>query len=977
MSEPTLLEYARYFELTRNYTEDEILDGMQQLQSRAPYSQRREASQESNKRYLGLLDTFYKVAEQHLCLYHDGPLHVSQDVTRFLDSCRAVPAVARSQMLQNMLPRRKGAQGPKLSLPLLIIGGGDVDKDARSIRRGVDLQRAIQHMVYDGENTRKTAKPSVDLFAATPAEILEMAQEQVKKVLRAAGVEVTLTSLQILQEAMTSIMSRPSTHEAHLLMLPTKQLRAAPTPYCIAEDELDLRLNDDMMCNSSEPTVCDPDDVSAHVKQEPDLLTHLDNALTKEISILSPETDNKTMQSLMKKSTNHNFDDNTLDCHVDDLTARLSGRDEPLEPRSGHGFQQLVRPQSFGLPADAFLCDNVDVGTKQANPVSKNSFSEHQNQKIAMTNLVSVSCFLPQVNIGDLLGGLHCRLDVRAWNKAHAPPIPDLLPFEVPDMQDVLKEPMVTTSPFLDKIAAMAKKLPTSKDLLWKGERLRVFDKNERDIEDTTAEHYCIDGEEIDDTVKDVQLKAEQIGIKESSRHGCRIKLRQEEQLYANPFAQAKAECAISNKPLSPQNLPDAIKRENGLSAAMKTAPAPCPPLKESCKRPRHVAFTPMKRKGKPETETTEKRIKSALPTAQKQASHPNMAKMHQLDSRPWDSATDTLFSFLDLRGRQFKNPALSGSWRTTEIPGDPIQSTQDTLEDAPKSELNCADVPERAKLDSEAIKIFAWASLGSPRAIVVNNSLLQHKPLLILYLERTERELLRLIYRDLDMQGRRGPDIILNATSCLLITNAQALEQRQLPGQASETGLSAVHDDMVRLIQTYSQMIVLVHYIEAADSLLNPKLRSALATFTAFCQNPSQASSKTPAYVYPVWLPCRIAVSTTELVNAWVWRLIRQHGYGHRRGSEILPAAETLRQDETLWELFLREAGINPLAAQLILGLLKKAEGVRGAQYDQDLWSLRRFVAMSACERRQVFEQILEKDTIDRLSSLLQKQGI
>jgi len=87
---------------------------------------------------------------------------------------------------------------------------------------------------------------------------------------------------------------------------------------------------------------------------------------------------------------------------------------------------------------------------------------------------------------------------------------------------------------------------------------------------------------------------------------------------------------------------------------------------------------------------------------------------------------------------------------------------------------------------------------------------------------------------------------------------------------------------------------------------------------------------------------------------------------------------ADALLRDETLWEVFLRKAGINPLAAQLMLGLLKKAEGeVLQAYQNNDLWGLRRLVAMSEHERTEIFEGIVGRKTLDGLNSFLRRKVV
>lgn len=102
-----------------------------------------------------------------------------------------------------------------------------------------------------------------------------------------------------------------------------------------------------------------------------------------------------------------------------------------------------------------------------------------------------------------------------------------------------------------------------------------------------------------------------------------------------------------------------------------------------------------------------------------------------------------------------------------------------------------------------------------------------------------------------------------------------------------------------------------------------------------------------------------------------------------------------TLLPSETTWELCLRKAGLNPYAAQCVLGMLRKPaeeggekeEGKEGKAVDEashhrqpdrsrDLpaWGLGAFVQMSKTERIAMFAQALGRSAVERVSGLLDR---
>ena len=74
--------------------------------------------------------------------------------------------------------------------------------------------------------------------------------------------------------------------------------------------------------------------------------------------------------------------------------------------------------------------------------------------------------------------------------------------------------------------------------------------------------------------------------------------------------------------------------------------------------------------------------------------------------------------------------------------------------------------------------------------------------------------------------------------------------------------------------------------------------------------------------------------------------------------------------QDQTLWEHFLCKAGINPMAAQLVLGMLKKPPTLE--ESSRQRFGLAQLAAMSADDRERMFARLLGQKAMGRINEVL-----
>ncbi|OAL40522.1 hypothetical protein AYO20_00258 [Fonsecaea nubica] len=318
-------------------------------------------------------------------------------------------------------------------------------------------------------------------------------------------------------------------------------------------------------------------------------------------------------------------------------------------------------------------------------------------------------------------------------------------------------------------------------------------------------------------------------------------------------------------------------------------------------------------------------------------------------------SASHALEAFLDLRGAKFKRVAPPKHPSTDELADDPIQATQseggnhaileggqfsqpsEALAELSPSTIQVPSTPAEAAHTSGNDDPYSLLELKWSRAILVETATLQKCPSLFSFLETKGGNQLNMIYREMSRSDRStppsvSPDIILNPRAALIFTNMQALNQKSLPGQGIQAGQGMVQSRILGLTHDYTQLFILITMTGPEDSLLKSQI-DTMTTFTGFCANISSHHG----------LNVDLEFDTVNLIN-----------------------------EETLWERFLRMAGLNPMAAQVVLGGLRKA-GLPQTTFDQN-WGLRRFVKMHPDERMVMFADALGRRIVERVNAVLDK---
>ena len=193
--------------------------------------------------------------------------------------------------------------------------------------------------------------------------------------------------------------------------------------------------------------------------------------------------------------------------------------------------------------------------------------------------------------------------------------------------------------------------------------------------------------------------------------------------------------------------------------------------------------------------------------------------------------------------------------------------------------------------------------------------------------------------------------DMILSPGTGLIVTTVQKIKQRALPGKIAT---STIRERIRRATPRYERLIIIISYdpseIPAIDvgntmaSSFNDKDGEALAVFVAFCMAVDEDCQ-------PI-----IAAGTEEDLACWIVSAMIKYG--------INDPSVRLLQEETLWEVFLRRAGMNAFAAQVILNDLKLPDigpsDIQGQLGAKEGFGLSTFIRMSLAERLARFKNLL-----------------
>ncbi|KAK4034740.1 hypothetical protein C8A01DRAFT_38786 [Parachaetomium inaequale] len=234
---------------------------------------------------------------------------------------------------------------------------------------------------------------------------------------------------------------------------------------------------------------------------------------------------------------------------------------------------------------------------------------------------------------------------------------------------------------------------------------------------------------------------------------------------------------------------------------------------------------------------------------------------------------------------------------------------------------------------------------------------------------------------------GMRSPnldeaDLVVSPATGILLTTMIQLRQRALPSQLTTTSVGSNANananannatTFSRIVENvavrHERLVVLVSegnkHSETASPLAQADAR-ALAEFQGF----AAGLAATTADVQVVYVGGGV-----ETLARWVAAIVCE--YAAREVGAVAAGGgvrEMLLPVETFWEVFLRRAGMNVFAAQVVLGRLKVPDGrpaVGGG--DGQVFGLPLFVMMSRERRIELFAEVLGgRRVLDRVSDVI-----
>lgn len=200
-----------------------------------------------------------------------------------------------------------------------------------------------------------------------------------------------------------------------------------------------------------------------------------------------------------------------------------------------------------------------------------------------------------------------------------------------------------------------------------------------------------------------------------------------------------------------------------------------------------------------------------------------------------------------------------------------------------------------------------------------------------------------RLIYRDYDPKSQPEADIIISPKTGILLTSAQPLTQKYLPGSKGSRQ-DIVSPIMERIYLTAPRYETVYIFICVLSAKADKHLQDAVSSLASFCDSLSEDTTVIPM----------IVSGADGAVTGWVEYL------SHTELSPLLPVIQSLAKSQTQGEITLSEYGLNPFAACLVLGM--------GT-------TLEIFIQMGASQRLCRFGDLLGERVLRRVGAAIERR--
>ena len=386
-----------------------------------------------------------------------------------------------------------------------------------------------------------------------------------------------------------------------------------------------------------------------------------------------------------------------------------------------------------------------------------------------------------------------------------------------------------------------------------------------------------------------------------------------------------------------------------------------------------------------------------------------------------------SLASFMETRGITPKSKETGNSpYFSEKKPRKGIDNPRlstDSLDIPQKQETPEKEPGQDASHWTQPIPTYPQASQESP-ILFLSTALLRSHLRVVRFLE-TKENVPTLIYRDYDngfgisgigtqetsnIPGQRTQveaDIVVSPTTGIILTTSQAITQLYLPGHKPNPEVNGVaginsplRERIFRLAPRYEQIYIFIcHFMSSkkktssqspAPPTADKRTITAMASLAAFCNSASAYSTITLLLIS----------SSPEVIGEWVLALANKHAVNFPGLTSSMQASNRFTpvnkpnlktvlnigsiERDSNWELFLRQAGMNPFAAVVTLAMLKKHEkeelantDVRSVHVDmcgnrRRIRSLSKFIEMAQEQRRVILGELIGNRVLKRVGEVI-----
>lgn len=324
-------------------------------------------------------------------------------------------------------------------------------------------------------------------------------------------------------------------------------------------------------------------------------------------------------------------------------------------------------------------------------------------------------------------------------------------------------------------------------------------------------------------------------------------------------------------------------------------------------------------------------------------------------------SAENSLDNYLELRGT--KKPKLTDSFYFGAKVAKPLQPSKEP-EQVRQLPIQTSPVAKAGPLPAPRINTPTTRS-----SVIVASTLLKHRNLIKHIMKLLP--FLELVERDFEAHNTtmwipgsvtRSPivsplaaeaDLLISGSIGVIITTLQKIKQKLLPGQK---GKAALRERVEKVSLRYERLVVFVSEGRTDESTDGIDECGSLA----FCEFVG----------FTLGLETSISVQFVAggegTMAKWIANTIVQN--------QVAETSELLL-DETHWESFLRRAGMNAFAAQIIISQLKAPDGVDPTSPTKaGHFGLTAFVEMETMERVARFDRFCGRKLLERVSVVIDR---